>query len=144
MAEGDELFTRDIEVSFGDTYDKLLRAVDGLDLSRDLLASARDYHQAKVANDQNEAMKGLTVIASLLLSPRSSSGSTARTSATSRSCGWGFGYAFSWALIIGTTLVQLWFFRRKGWIGSTGGARALRPLRALDPRALRGRGRHRA
>ena len=29
----------------------------------------RDYHQAKVANDQNEVMKRLTAIASILLVP---------------------------------------------------------------------------
>ena len=29
----------------------------------------RDYHQAKIANDQNEVMKRLTAIASILLLP---------------------------------------------------------------------------
>src|SRR5262249_37388562 len=67
--EGDEVFTRDVELSMGAAYDKLLRATDGLDLSRDLVAGVRDYHQAKVANDQNDVMKRLTVIASLLLVP---------------------------------------------------------------------------
>src|SRR5262245_58387645 len=31
--EGEEVFTHDVEVSFGGAYDKLLRATDGLDLS---------------------------------------------------------------------------------------------------------------
>src|SRR4029434_8393520 len=60
---------REIELDFADVYDKLLRAVDGLDFSRDLLTSARDYQQAKIANDQNEVTKRLTVIASVLLVP---------------------------------------------------------------------------
>ena len=63
------MFPRDVELHFADAYDKLLRAVDGLELSRDLLAGVRDYHQAKIANDQNEVMKRLTAIASLLLVP---------------------------------------------------------------------------
>ena len=63
------LFPHEVEIAFDDAYDKLLRAVDGLASSRDLLAGVRDYHQAKVANDQNEVMKRLTVIASLLLFP---------------------------------------------------------------------------
>ena len=67
--EGEELFPRDVEVAFNAAYDKLLRATDGLELSRDLLAGVRDYHQAKIANDQNEVMKRLTAIASLLLVP---------------------------------------------------------------------------
>jgi magnesium transporter len=65
--EGDEVFTHDVELSFGAAYDKLLRATDGLDLSRDLVAGVRDYNQAKIANDQNEVMKRLTVIAVVFL-----------------------------------------------------------------------------
>ena len=81
----EEVFPHDVEIAFGDAYDKLLRAVDGLDLARDLLAGVRDYLQAKVANDQNEVMKRLTVIASLLLVPTFIVGSTGRTSSiTSR------------------------------------------------------------
>ena len=29
---------------------------------------------------------------------------------------WRFGYAYSWGLIVVTTIVQLVFFRRKRWI----------------------------
>ena len=67
--EGPEVFPHDVEVAFNAAYDKLLRALDGLDLARDLLAGVRDYSQSKIANDQNEVMKRLTVVASLLLFP---------------------------------------------------------------------------
>ena len=40
IGEGPELLPRDIELDFADVHDKLLRARDGLDLTRDLLASA--------------------------------------------------------------------------------------------------------
>ena len=63
------LFPRDVELHFTDAYDEVLRANDGLDLARDLLSGVRDYHQAKVAQDQNEVMKKLTVVASVLLLP---------------------------------------------------------------------------
>ena len=46
---GGELFTRDVELSFGGAYDKLLRANDGLELTRDLVAGARDYLQTAPA-----------------------------------------------------------------------------------------------
>src|SRR5262249_18906611 len=49
--EGDEVFTHDVELSFGTTYDKLLRAADNLELARDLVAGVRDYQQSKIAND---------------------------------------------------------------------------------------------
>ena len=63
VEEGQEVFPHDVEVAFNSAYDKLLRAFDGLELSRDLIASVRDYLQAKIANDQNEVMKRLTVVA---------------------------------------------------------------------------------
>ena len=65
--EGDEMFTHDVELNFGNAYDKLLRAADNLELARDLVAGVRDYHQAKIANDQNDVMKRLAVIATTFL-----------------------------------------------------------------------------
>ena len=64
-----ELFPREVELHFADAYDKLLRATEGLETSRELLGGVRDYFQAKIANDQNEVTKRLTAIASLLLVP---------------------------------------------------------------------------
>jgi magnesium transporter len=143
IGEGDELLPREIELDFADVYDKLLRAVDGLDLSRDLLASARDYHQAKIANDQNEVTKRLTVIASVLLVPTFIVGLYGQNFRHIPELHWGFGYWFSWTLIIVTTVLQLLFFRWLGWIGGPPlGHPKLPPLKRLDPRTLAGR-RHR-
>jgi magnesium transporter len=115
--DGDqELFPHDVELHFADAYDKLLRATDGLDLSRDLLAGVRDYHQAQVSNDQNEVMKRLTVVASLLLLPTFIVGLYGQNLKGSPELSFRYGYAFSWALIIVTTIGQLIYFRRKRWI----------------------------
>src|SRR5438132_8383817 len=54
---GQEVFPHEVEIAFNSAYDKLLRAFDGLELSRDLVGGVRDYLQSKVANDQNEVMK---------------------------------------------------------------------------------------
>ena len=108
---------REIELDFADVYDKLLRAVDGLDFSRDLLASARDYQQAKIANDQNEVTKRLTVIASVLLLPTFIVGLYGQNFQHHfPELHWQYGYLWSWFLIVATTALQLWFFRRKRWI----------------------------
>jgi magnesium transporter len=114
---GDEVFPRDVEVAFNGAFDKFLRAADGLDLARDLLAGVRDYLQAKVANDQNEVTKTLTVIASLLLVPTFIVGLYGQNFQHNfPEIHWRLGYPFSWILIVVTTLLQLWFFRRKRWI----------------------------
>jgi magnesium transporter len=115
--EGRELLPHEVEIEFGDAYDKLLRAVDGLDLARDLLAGSRDYLQAKIANDQNEVTKRLTVIASLLLVPTFIVGLYGQNFRHHfPELAWQYGYVWSWFLIVATTLLQLWFFRRKRWI----------------------------
>ena len=115
VEEGTEVFPQEVEVAFNAAYDKLLRALDGLDLSRDLLSSVRDYAQAKVANDQNEVMKRLTVIASLLLLPTFIVGLYGQNFVNIPELRWQFGYAYVWGVIVLTTLGQLWFFKKKNW-----------------------------
>ena len=112
----DRIFDREIELHFADSYDKLLRAAEGLDLSRDLLASVRDYQQAKIANDQNEVTKRLTAIASILLVPTFIVGLYGQNFRHIPELGWGFGYWWSWGWIVATTIAQLAFFRWKRWI----------------------------
>jgi magnesium transporter len=115
--EGGEVFPHDVELHFADAYDKILRAVDGLELSRDLVAGVRDYSQAKVANDQNDVVKRLTAIASILLVPTFIVGLYGQNFIKSMpELRWTYGYEWSWALIIVTTLAQIWYFRRKGWL----------------------------
>jgi magnesium transporter len=117
VEEGEEVFPHDVEVAFNSAYDKLLRAFDGLELSRDLLASVRDYLQAKIANDQNEVMKRLTAIASLLLLPTFIVGLYGQNFAHHfPEIHWQFGYLWSWGLIVVTTIAQFIYFRRKKWI----------------------------
>jgi magnesium transporter len=112
-----EVFPRDVERQFATVYDKLLRATESLELARDLLAAARDFHQTKIANEQNEVTKTLTVIASLLLLPTFIVGLYGQNFQHHfPEIHWSWGYPFSWGLIVATTLLQLWFFRRKRWI----------------------------
>ena len=98
---------------FGDAYDKLLRASDGLELSRDLVSGVRDYSQAKIANDQNEVMKRLTAIASILLVPTFIVGIYGQNFDFPEIAGASGATAWSWGLILVTTVFQVWYFRRK-------------------------------
>jgi magnesium transporter len=116
VEKGKDVFPHEVEVAFNGAYDKLLRALDGLELSRDLLSSVRDYHVSKIANDQNEVMKRLTVIAGLILLPTFVVGLYGQNFVDIPELRWHYGYAFSWAVIAVITVVQLLWFRRKGWL----------------------------
>lgn len=111
----ERLFSRDAERSFADTYDTLVRTTEELDVARDLLASVRDYLQAKVSESQNEVVKTLTVIASLVLVPTLITGFFGQNFEpvfTDRF--WTLGASV--ALIALTTIVQLVVFRWRKWI----------------------------
>ncbi len=112
------LFPREVEVAFSTVYDKALRATEGLEYSRDLLASVRDYYLSKIANDQNEVTKRLTAIASILLVPTFIVGlygmNFRHIPEITRLGNWG--YPWAWFLIIVSTVAQVWYFRRKKWI----------------------------
>ena len=111
-----ELFPRDVEIAFGDAYDKFMRASEALESSRDALASVRDYLQGKISVDQNEVMKRLTMIASLLLVPTFIVGLYGQNFHHIAELGWSFGYWWSWGWIIGTTIAQVAIFRWKKWL----------------------------
>jgi len=113
---GKRQFTREVELHFEDAYDKLLRASEGLELARDLVAGVRDYSQAKISIDQNEVMKKLTAIASMLLVPTFIVGLYGQNFHHIPELSWGFGYWWAWGWIVATTIVQIVYFRRKRWI----------------------------
>ena len=115
VEDGKEVFPHDVEVAFNAAYDKFLRASDGLDFARDLLAGVRDYQQAKIANDQNDVMKRLTVIAELLLLPTFIVGLYGQNFVDIPELRWHYGYAYVWGLIVVTTAIQLAWFRWKRW-----------------------------
>jgi magnesium transporter len=112
----DAVFDRSLELEFAEAGDRLVRAMESLDVCRDLIASARDYHQSKIGQEQNEVVKRLAVIASLLLFPTFLVGVYGQNFDHIPELHWRLGYAFSWAVIVLTTVGQLAFFRWKKWI----------------------------
>lgn len=110
-----ELFPHEIETRFVDTYETLVRSTEELDVARDLLGGVRDYYQAKIAEQQNEVAKTLTVIASLVLVPSLIVGFYGQNFAGHfRDWYWSFG--ISLGLIVATTVVQLVLFRWRRWL----------------------------
>jgi magnesium transporter len=111
--EGQEVFPHEVELHFGDAIDKLLRASEGLETARDLIGGVRDYHQAQVANNQNEVMKRLTIVASLFLPPTFIVGVYGQNFDVLPELHWAHGYGFSWLLIVASTIGQLIYFWRR-------------------------------
>ena len=115
LGEDEALFPRDAERAFADTYDTLVRVIEELDVARDLLASVRDYLQAKIAENQSEIVKKLTMVASIVLVPTLITGFYGQNFEGAFDNGfWSLGVSV--ALIVASTLAQLAFFRWKRWL----------------------------
>jgi magnesium transporter len=111
----DDLFPERVERLFAETYETLFRAAEEIDVARDLLASARDYHQSVIAENQSEVGKKLTVIASLLLLPTLIVGFYGQNFAPEFH-DWYWSMGVSTGLIVITTIVQLAFYKWRRWI----------------------------
>jgi magnesium transporter len=110
-----ELFPPEVEARFVDTYETLVRVTEELDVARDLLGGVRDFYQAKIAEQQNEVAKKLTVIASLVLVPSLIVGFYGQNFAGQfREWYWSIGVSLG--LIVATTIVQLALFRWRRWL----------------------------
>jgi Mg2+ and Co2+ transporter CorA len=112
---GGDPLPRDLAVLYGDTYETCVRATEDLDVERDLLAAAREYHQSTLAETQAEVGKKLTVIASLLLTPTLIVGFYGQN--FERDFGdWYWSIGVSSSLIVATAIAQLAVFKWRRWI----------------------------
>jgi len=118
ITHGIHLQQQDMTLYYRDVYDHIVRQYETVDSLRDLLTSAMDVYLSTVSNRLNQTTKALTVIASLFLP----------LSFLTGFYGMNFTYLTqiletpyrAFALGVGTmviaTLIQLYFFRRRGWI----------------------------
>jgi magnesium transporter len=118
ITHGIHLQQSDMTLYYRDVYDHIVRQYETVDALRDLLTSAMDVYLSTVSNRLNQTTKTLTVIASLFLPLSFLTGF------------YGMNFLFltqvletpylAFAAGVGTMLVsigiQLFFFRRRGWI----------------------------
>src|SRR3977135_330378 len=118
ITHGIHLQQQDMTLYYRDVYDHIVRQYETVDSLRDLLSSAMDVYLSTVSNRLNQTTKALTVIASLFLP----------LSFLTGFYGMNFSYLTTvleapysaFAVGVGTMLIsiaiQLYFFRRRGWI----------------------------
>jgi magnesium transporter len=111
-------FPQEMSIYYRDVYDHLVRQYETVDSLRDLLASAMDVYLSTVSNRLNLRITRLTVFSTLFLPLTFISGFF----------GMNFGWLVQhiapawtfWLLAVGvmaaTTLFQLIYYRRRGWL----------------------------
>jgi len=102
---------------FRDVHDHVLRALEQIDITRDLVNSTLDIHLASQSHRQNEVSKQLTIIATIFLPL------TYITGFFGQNFGWMVNKIVSpqifWELGVGsqlaTVIILFWYFRFKKW-----------------------------
>jgi len=118
ITHGVHLQQADMTLYYRDVYDHIVRQYETVDSLRDLLTSAMDVYLSTVSNRLNQTTKALTVVASVFLP----------LSFLTGFYGMNFSYltqvlespylafAVGLATMVVATLIQLYLFRRRGWI----------------------------
>jgi magnesium transporter len=113
-----DLHAEDMTVYWRDVQDHILRQYETVDSLRDLLTGAMDVYLSTVSNRLNTTMKTLTIIASLFLPLSFLTGfygmNFAFLTGVMEPPYWTF--AIGVGTMIGSLVVQVYLFRRRGWL----------------------------
>jgi magnesium transporter len=99
-----------------DVYDHVLRITDTVDTFRDLVSSAHDSYLTEVSNDMNRVMKRFTSIGAILVVTTLIAGIYGMNFEHMPELHWVYGYPMALGLMVGSTLLLLWYFRHKDWL----------------------------
>ena len=118
ITHGIHLQQQDMTLYYRDVFDHIVRQYETVDGLRDLLSSAMDVYLSTVSNRLNATMKTLTAIASLFL-PLSFLSGFYGMNFTYLTTVLETPYNAFWVgvgTMLGAVAIQLYFFRRLGWI----------------------------
>jgi magnesium transporter len=101
---------------FRDVGDHLHRCADTIDELDGLLSTAFDAHLARISVQQNNDMRKISAGAALVVVPTLIAGIYGMNFDHMPELHWQFGYLWAMALMVGTSIGLLWFFKRSGWL----------------------------
>ncbi|HSH00149.1 MAG TPA: CorA family divalent cation transporter, partial [candidate division Zixibacteria bacterium] len=110
------LISPQARVYFRDIYDNVTRVHEIADSNRETLSSALEVYFSSVSTKTNDIIKFLTLITVILMPPTFLVGIWGMNFKYMPELNWEYGYLLVWALILGTTIGMLWFFKRKKWL----------------------------
>ena len=117
LARGDpEQIGEDAEKYYRDVYDHLVQLVDLVETYRDLTSGARDIYLNALSMSTNDAMKKLTVVATVILPLTFVAGVYGMNFEHMPELGWQYGYP---AVMVGMgamALILVAYFRREDWV----------------------------
>lgn len=118
-----ELIRRDVPVFphqlvpyLADVYDHAIRAIDVLDLHRDLLASAIETHLSVISNQLNRTLRTMAALTIGLMVPTLIAGIYGMNYRLMPPADWPYAFGFALGLMAALWVGTLLLFRRVGWL----------------------------
>jgi magnesium transporter len=109
------LITSDTKTYLRDVHAHTVQLLDIIEGQREMCTSLTDLYMSGVSTRMNEAMRVLTVMASLFIPTTFLAGVYGMNFEYMPELGWKWGYPLFWALCVVVTTGLLLLFRRKGW-----------------------------
>lgn len=107
-----------------DCYDHAVRILDFVETHRELASDLMDLYLSSISQRMTEVMKVLTIIATIFIpltfisSIYGMNFNTERSPLNMPELNWYFGYPFALSTMAAMAAAMMYYFRRKGWIGS--------------------------
>lgn len=124
-----DLVTDDTRVFLRDCLDHALQVADLVETYRELGIGLVDIYMSAVSYRMNEVMKVLTIIATIFIPLTFLAGvygmnfNTATSVYNMPELNWRYSYPVFWGIILLTAGGMVWWFWRRGWLGSRRGVR---------------------
>jgi magnesium transporter len=99
-----------------DVYDHVIHVIDSVDIYREMLSGMLDLYLSSVSNRLNEVMKVLTVISLIFMPLTFIAGVYGMNFKYMPELEWHYGYFFSLFLMLGISVLMLFYFKRKKWL----------------------------
>jgi magnesium transporter len=117
-------FGAETSVFLRDCYDHTVQILDIVETYREIGADLSDLYQSSLSNRMNEVMKVLTIIATVFMPISFIAGvygmnfNPAASPWNMPELNWYAGYPFALGLMAAVAAAMLFFFHRRGWLGS--------------------------
>jgi len=114
--EGHAVVSKKGRTFFRDIYDHVVRIHDTVEGLRDEVAGARDAYLSIMSNRMNEVMKGLSLVATIILPLSFITGVYGMNFKYIPLLEHPHGFLFTCGIMLGLGILMYFVFRRKGWV----------------------------
>ena len=115
---------KETRIYLRDTYDHAVQVMDMVETFREIASGLMDLYLSSISNRMNEIMKVLTILSTIFLPITFIAGVYGMNFETGASpwnmpeLTWPLGYPFALALMAGSVVSMLVYYRRNGWLGN--------------------------